>query len=129
MKRSIDNKCLRKGEDPLLYYHATPTRNLPSIMRQGLRPGDGAVFETRAWSQAKVFLAQGLSAGRMWLEFVNEMTTEACTLLAVQLTLAQQAQLQVDAEARAEGDQCAFYTHVVIPPNALRVVAHAEAIW
>lgn len=115
-------RCLADDDDPYCFYHATPDKNVDAIMRDGLLPGSGTVFQTADWSTSKLFLAYGYAAGCQWQGFVYEMTGEPVTLLEVRLTPAQMRAVQVDEVSRAEGDACSFYITHPIAPHQLRIV-------
>lgn len=131
-KRAFDPReegvCLDDLDDPLVFYHATPTQNVPSIVKHGLRPGGGETFSTQAWSKGKLFIAYGLKAGREWLEDIHEQTgLGAVTLFEVRLTPDERDRLKRDHVARKEGDSCTFYATFPIASRALRIVDSIEA--
>lgn len=120
-------RCLADDDDPYCFYHATPVNNLPAILRDGLQPGTGAVFDTSAWSVGKLFLAYGIEAGFQWQGFVFEMAGEPTALLEIRLTPAQIRRVHVDAVALSEGDECSFYVQFPVSPHQIRVVDSGAA--
>lgn len=120
------------SDDPKnVFYHATPTKNLPEIMKQGLKPGAGQDNfgpNMSKWSGGKLFFAQGADNGRMWQEMVYDEVDEPVALIQVKLTKEEMKAIQLDQMSWEEEDPCAFYIRTSIPANRLKVVDSGESI-
>lgn len=113
--------CLGDEED-LVFYHATPSRNVPSIQREGLKLSAGdSTFNTKDWSQGKVFLVVGWSNASQWQGYVEEMTGLSTAILSVALPKTWLRYLRIDEVAAMEGDPCTFYLTRPIPPAFIEV--------
>jgi len=104
-----------------VFYHATPSRYVTAILKDGLRPGLGATFKTDAWSKGKVFLSAGWTNAVRWQDFIEEQTGEPVAILGVALPEVMLKLVRVDTVAKGEGDPCAFYLTHTVPPGLLEV--------
>ena len=117
-----------------IFYHATPTRNLKAIMKQGLKPGTGkgSNFSMQPgldkWSVGKLFLSAGENTAWMWQEMIYDMVDEPVAVLQVTLNKNQMKQLKVDVKSWEEDDPCAFYITDTIKPSQIKVIDTGEEI-
>jgi hypothetical protein len=123
---AVVDGCLTGDDDPRLYYHATPARNLARVRKEGLVPGSGETFDTGKWSKGKVFLTRGRHAADQWREAIYEMTFEPIALVAVRVP--QRMRVHIDAVAAAEGDTCVYYVEGRIPPENVSVIERGAGL-
>ena len=116
-------------DDDNIFYHATPVRNLPSILKRGLQPSSGEQVSFSGlgdWSKGKVFVSAGGEDARMWQEMIFDEVDEPVAVLRLQLTNKQVQKLQVDKVSYQENDPCSFFLTTSIKPSQITVVDTGE---
>ena len=118
----LDSGVCQGDDDALEFFHATPTRNVPEILKHGLRPAHGATFSAAGeWETPRVYLAAGYVTGETWRGFVEEQTGEPTSLLLVKLPPALRCKLELDEIAQYEGTSCSFWLDKPIPAKYIKV--------
>jgi len=112
------------------YYHCTPSKNLPQIMKQGLQISDGeSTFGNYDWSEGKIFVSHGYDQAKSWQEVIAEVTMEDVAILQLQLSPFQIEHLYPDEVAQQQdGNEGSFYTMDSIPPNQIKIVDDGEGL-
>ena len=114
-------------EETQEYYHCTPAKNIVSIMKHGLMPGDGENFGNHDWSEGKIFVSRGYEQAKSWQEVIAEMTMEDVAILHLKLSPFQIENLYTDEVAHEQdGNEESFYTLDSIPPNQIEIVDKGE---
>ena len=120
------SKCLGSEDESDIFFHATPTRFVVSILKNGLRVGTGKTFNTVKWSGGKVFLTSGFNQAVQWQGMIAENLGEDVAILEIKLNSEQIKDLQVDKISESEGDGCSFFLVYSIPAYHIKVVDYGE---
>lgn len=107
--------------ETLEFFHCTPAKNIPLIMKQGLKPGKGESFGTESHSAGKVFLAAGMEEALMWQSFLEDVSSAQIAILRLFLGSNEVKRLKVDTLAWDDGSQCSFYFEGTIPSSKIEI--------
>lgn len=110
--------------DDDFFYHVTTESRLADIAKSGLVPGKPAKFATLAdYSKGKVFVSHGISAARVWAEYIGDMVDEVERVVILRIRPEARLYTKVSLDVKGTEDAgCSFYVTSTIKPKYLEVV-------
>lgn len=109
--------------DTTEFFHCTPAKNLESILKNGIRRGEGKTFRfLRDHAKGKIFLAIGYEEAVQWQGMIAEQLLEEVAILQVYLTKEQKEEMRTDVAGYQDGMVCSVYLCLDIKPNQIKVV-------
>lgn len=106
------------------FFHCTPVKNLQSILRTGLIPGDGKTFDTEGHSTGRIFVAIGYDEAVLWQEMIAKVTKKKTAILLLHLTKKQIQSLRTDKLAYIDGNICSAF--LTTPVRASQIVVRDD---